>query len=202
MSETSTMFHHITLVPMKRLTCLFLFASTLVFGQLPVDFIGPAIAGALIRNPRHAAKRIFKHAKLTIRLKNDSIITLKAEFNASTEQDSVMVRSLNGTPIDVYRPEDTKSIVRQLPGGGDLKGIPADSCWYFKIIEGKIRGYSDVPVWSEDDIVAFSVGDGDILPLTQANFQAIAPAEDKHLERFIRKRMWVEAIHYYNRYVK
>jgi hypothetical protein len=174
----------------------------LAYSQLPTITPGLNRLPFFVIPTGNRTKLVFKQAKLVMHLKNDSTVTLKAEFDAASKQNVVTIRSLNGTPIKIYKPADTKLITRKLPGGGDLEGIPADSCWLFKIIDGKISGYSNVPAWSEERIIAFSLGSGNILPLTKENFQAIESANDKNLVRFIRKEKWLEAIHYYNRYVK
>jgi hypothetical protein len=194
MRRIETLYPNLNL--MRRLIGMFFLGSVISYGQTPSAFpsgLGPSIMPFWNNH-------VFEDVKLILHLKNDSIVTLKADFDVASKQNVITIRDRKGTLVKVYKPEDTKSIVRKLPGD-DMKGIPADTCWLFKVISGKIKGYTNMPFYTEA-IVAFKFGEGDILPLTIENFEAIAPPDDKNFVRLIRKKKWVEAIHYYNRNIK
>lgn len=186
----------------RQLIFLFCLTGIVALGQnslpLPIP-LTPNFGSVLVKAK---AKQVFPHAKLILRLQNDSVISYTAEFNTRLNPNVITVKDSNDKPILVFKPGDTKSVVRKLPGGGTIKGIPADTCWLFKTIEGKIDAYSHLPVYSEENLIALKLGDGPIQRLNGENLSAIAPPDDKYMAKFIRQNKWVEAIRYYNRYVK
>lgn len=188
---------------MRCLVFFFFLGFGLAHGQMPIMYPNYSFQ-PYIPFPMGPSKikLVFKQAKLTVQLKNDSIETLVAEFDAKSKPNVVTVRNLNGNPIRAIKPGDTKFVSRKLPGGGSMKGIPADSCWLFKVISGKVNAYSNVPVWTQEMIVAFQFEDGIISVINSQNLLEAMPRTDKNLLRFIRKGKWADAINYYNKYLK
>lgn len=66
-------------------------------------------------------------------------------------------------------PKETVEIFRYSFSGKKIAGIPTDSCWLFKVLEGKINGYSFLSEESTTYLSAFQEEDGEILPLTKDN---------------------------------
>jgi hypothetical protein len=140
----------------------------------------------------------FKRAKLIVHLNNDSVKNIRAAFDANSKQNTVTIKGKKGQADQVFKPADTKSVSRVFEGVGTLKGIPADSCWLFKIITGRINGYSNVPAYSEYSIIAIQDGEGAIRKLTKDNLSAMIPARSEKLERLLSKNKLIEAIKLFN----
>lgn len=142
---------------------------------------------------------VFKRAKLTLVLKNDSVLNIQAKFDAREKQNTITFKGKKGMADKVYKPADTKSITRLFSSGElPMKGIPADSCWLFKVVVGKINGYSNVPMHSEASVIAIQEGEGTIVILTKDNLLAMMPERNEKLDKLIGKKKFIEAIKLYN----
>lgn len=98
------------------------------------------------------------------------------------------------------RPNDTKLIVTMVYRTNErLEGIPADSCWLFKIVKGKINGYS--PFAEKDDfVIAIQKGDdGAIVPLNPNNLAEMVGTDDPKINKLVEKKKLVNAIRAYNK---
>jgi hypothetical protein len=143
---------------------------------------------------------VFKRAKLQVVLKNDSVLNIQARFDAGSKQNAITVKGKKGVADKVYQPADTKSVTRSFVTGElPMKGIPADSCWLFKVISGKISCYSNVPLQSEGSIVAIQFENDPIIKLTKDNLLAMIPERDEKFEKLFKKNKFIEAIKLYNK---
>jgi hypothetical protein len=142
---------------------------------------------------------VFKRAKLMVVLKNDSVLNIRAKFDAGSKQNAITLKGKKGALDKVYKPTDTKSITRIFTTGeAPIKGMPADSCWLFKVISGRINGYSNVPLQSHASVVAIQDGDDAIVKLTKDNLLAMMPERNEKLEKLFKKNKLIEAIKLYN----
>lgn len=97
------------------------------------------------------------------------------------------------------RPEDTRVVFLLRDKGGRLDGIPADSCWLFKAVQGKINGYSVLAEEGYNYLSAMQLGeDGRIVPVTKANLLAMIPEPEEKLKQLIEKDNLLMAIKRYN----
>jgi hypothetical protein len=103
----------------------------------------------------------------------DSTLLVKAKIDAS-EKNHVIRTKVNKQKV-VIKPTDTREIYRIASWGGKLVGIPADSCWLFLAIKGKISAYSylaETGTSSWGSIIAVQKGEGQpILPLNKDNLE-------------------------------
>src|SRR6218665_3667638 len=78
-----------------------------------------------------------KH-EFQIILKNDSNFTSRTRIDLSDEKNQSLTVKSNGDKRKIF-PSETKSISCLSPSGQKLIGLPADSCWLFKVAIGKIN---------------------------------------------------------------
>lgn len=137
--------------------------------------------------------------RFTIVLKTDTTLQAKTKIDLSGKPDKVKIK-VNKKKRTVV-PADTKEIYRVMPDGRKLSGMPADSCWLFKVIERKkINAYSDMPVRGYMYAKAIQLGDdGEIVPLTLDNLaKMIGETNDPELQRLIRKKKVLSALAHVN----
>ena len=104
-------------------------------------------------------------------LKNDSTFNATTRINITTDEDNSITVKIRKVKTTLF-PEDTKSISRTTYDGQLLTGIPADSCWLFKTMSGKINTYSYLAEPGLDYVIAIQEGDqGKIVPLTKENLE-------------------------------
>lgn len=143
--------------------------------------------------------KIYKKAQVQLVLPNDSIINTKATYDAESKQNTITIKGKKGVADKVYKPNDTKRIVRILKTGvKPMVGIPADSCWLFKVIAGKINAYSNVPLPDTFNVTAIQNGQGSIMALTKENLLAMMPSRSEKLDKLINKDKLIEAINLFN----
>ncbi len=107
----------------------------------------------------------------------------------------------NKTDSIVIRPVDTKMIVTMLYRTNErMEGIPADSCWLFKIVKGPINGYSP---FAEKDayLIAIQKEDGPIVPLNKKNLVELVGTTDPKINKLIEKDDFQKAITTFNKNV-
>jgi hypothetical protein len=134
----------------------------------------------------------------TITLKNDSIFTGIGEI---LEMDNMSILKINiGSRSLTVQPNETRKISRAKIDVEEI-GVPFESVWYFPISKGKIIGY----VENEEDDMFFmkaiqSGNGGPILPLTQANLEAlIGNKSTPSIKRKIRRGKLWRAVKEYNK---
>lgn len=99
-------------------------------------------------------------------------------------------------------PGMTRSI-SQLSGTQEeiIRAIPADSCWLFKAVSGAVNGYTFLPPAYEMHIGYFSMlqkGDGEMLPLNEANMRKLF-SDDPQALTMLGKKRYYEALLLYNK---
>ncbi len=112
-------------------------------------------------------------------LKNDSTFKTKTRINLTEDEDNSITVKRKGIKEQIF-PDDTRYISRVTSAGKVLKGIPADSCWLFKIIDGEINGYAFLAEEMDVYIIAIQGGsEGQILPLTKENLMPLILSDQK-----------------------
>lgn len=131
--------------------------------------------------------------KFTVVFKGDSTVQVKARINVDEKPDFIRAK-VNGKKRNVF-PADTKEIYRIAPDGIKLTGVPADSCWLFKVVDGKkINAYSDMAMRGYDCITAIQLGnEGPIVPYNIENLRSmIGETDDPELQKMLKKG-WVRS---------
>lgn len=97
-------------------------------------------------------------------------------------------------------PADTREVYRLQGSGEKIVGIPADSCWLFKVVKGPITGYSNLAEEGYSYVIAIQVTPkGPIVPFTLDNLKAmIGPTDDKELKKMLDKKWTLKALKYVN----
>ncbi|HTJ52111.1 MAG TPA: hypothetical protein VL443_21765 [Cyclobacteriaceae bacterium] len=148
------------------------------------------------RNYRTSGNISVKYEFL-VKLKNDSTFTAKTRIDISKDKHSITVKR-NKEKIEIT-PSETESITRLIPyEGRKVTGIPADTCWLFKIGVGKIISYSFLAEDNMQFITAIQHGDGPIVPLTKNNLKEMI-GEDPELLKLIEKNKLIKVIEKYNK---
>jgi hypothetical protein len=133
----------------------------------------------------------------TIVLKSDSVITLRSRMEAQDKKMYVMQKEKK-LKRKIF-PNETKSISGYSSTWGRIKGIPADSCWLFKITKGPINCYSSLPMMDIVTAIAIQKGeDGEIVSLSKENLEAITGTEDEKIKKWLEKDKLTKVIQYFN----
>jgi hypothetical protein len=133
----------------------------------------------------------------TIILKNDSVITFRSRVEAEDKKMYVLQKAKK-VKRKIF-PNDTKEVSGYSDTWGRLKGIPADSCWLFKINPGAINCYSTLPMRDITTTIAIQKGeDGEIVALSKKNLEAITGTEDEKIKKWLEKDKLTKVIQYYN----
>jgi hypothetical protein len=133
-----------------------------------------------------------------VTLKNDSVVKLRSRI--LPEEKRLYMEHKEGKVKKKIFPQDTKSCLARLSSTFGLKfGIPADSCWLFKINVAAINCYSSIPSPDLNDTVAIQKGDdGKIVTLNKENLEEMVSPGDEKLDKLIDKGKFAKAIEYYN----
>jgi hypothetical protein len=133
-----------------------------------------------------------------VTLKDDSVIKFKSRI-LSENKTLYIVQKEGKDKIKIF-PEDTKSCIAHFGSNfGSKIGIPADSCWLFKINVGPINGYSSIPSTYLNNAIAIQKGEeGKIVTLNKKNLKEMVEPCDEKLDKLISKSKFAKAIEYYN----
>jgi hypothetical protein len=114
----------------------------------------------------------------TILFRDSTSITSRAKIDEHKGRFYLAIKERDLTRS--ITPSQTISISRTSGGGKHYVGIPAENCWLFKIVEGKINLYSVLADDMPRFIVAFQKGNGaPIVQLTKENVQAALSDDEK-----------------------
>lgn len=132
----------------------------------------------------------------TVVTASDSVFTDKVNLILDDSINTAVVerRSKKGGDI-VFKPAETKQL-QQVFNGKMYTGIPADTCWLFKVIPGNINSYAPFPTDSGDFVIAVQKGDGPIVPMTKENLYEMI--DDPKLRKAIDKGKLYHAVWKYN----
>ena len=109
---------------------------------------------------------------------NDSTVIERTRINVSKDEDNSLTVKHKGSKHEIF-PKDTKFVFRMTLEGKQLVGIPADSCWLFKTVLGKINAYSFLAEEGIEHIIAIQEGSGPIVPLTKENLMPMVITDPK-----------------------
>lgn len=110
---------------------------------------------ATIQTPGMGFMPIYNHGVRPAMKKYDYTVTLKSgevykgKGKIQLYKHKCYIRFYRGKKFKLFNPVDTKSISMITSNGRKMTGIPAfnDSCWLFKVYEGKINKYAIMPEW-------------------------------------------------------
>jgi hypothetical protein len=165
------------------------------YGNVPHTYFVPS------PNHYYGQQNISGKYEFRVVLNNDSTFVTKTRINLSQKEDnSITVKQKHGK-TQIF-PNDTKYIMRVTFDNKILKGIPADSCWLFKVVQGEINGYSFLAEEMEMYVIAIQAGDdGPIVPLTKENLMPLVVSEKKAYE-LAKKNKLHRALNRYNTQAK
>ena len=84
-------------------------------------------------------------------------------------------------------PDQTKEISRRSDyGNARMVGIPADTCWLFLSIMGRISGYSSEAEYDSEFIIAAKKDNGPIVKITDVSLKEMLDCNEKAL-KFLEK---------------
>lgn len=132
----------------------------------------------------------FKKYQYTVILKNDSVFTGKGKMQIKKGIAHLILKGKNS--VKEFYPKDTKEVYRVLENKNKIYGIPSfeDSCWLFKVYDGKINEFAIVPEWGTPFFSAVQKGEGspvykitkeNVIPLVNDNPKALKKAEKNKL---------------------
>jgi hypothetical protein len=138
-----------------------------------------------------------KH-NFTIVLRRDSTVTANTKIDISEKQHTLRVKTPEGKKILV--PANAKEIYRFTYEGKKLTGIPADTCWLFKVATGAINSYSHLAEEGYQYVIAIQDGDdAPIVPLTLKNLEAIlGETMEPKVKKLMDKNNLAGAVERYN----
>lgn len=137
--------------------------------------------------------------KFTIVLKDhpDSVIQAKSAIYSGDSAQFLKLR-VGGKKIKL-EPTDTKEISRVITGTSEkYVGVPTDTCWLFKAVEGKITCYNATAEKGYTSIIAIQQGDGPILLLKSHNLEPMIMGHAQAMKYF-EKRKYIKAIEAFNK---
>lgn len=141
----------------------------------------------------------YKKHEYTVVLKNDSVFIGKGKMNTNKGIAFLRLKSKNASKK--FTPKDTKEVYRLTKDGTKISGVPSfkDSCWLFKVFEGKINEYAIVPEWNTTFISAVQKGDDPrILKITKENIVPLVSDNPKALKKAKKEKLDV-ALDIYNK---
>jgi hypothetical protein len=133
----------------------------------------------------------------TVVMRDDSVFTQRMSIDVSEKTHKLKVK--NGRTRSFIFPGDTKQISRVTSEGRLIKGLPADTCWLFQSVKGKINCYSFLAEEGYDFLAAMQEGDdGLILPITKNNLMNVMQTQDEKILNLMERKQWVKAIRRFN----
>ena len=132
--------------------------------------------------------------EFTVVLTNEEELTFKAAIKLNDSIHSLTYKKRGEKRV--ITPQETREVFRLTRDGKKITGIPTDSCWLFKVVEGRINGYSYLASESAEYLSAFQVGDGEILPLTKENLLPIVKDDPKRVKWVEKGRLGKAIVHY------
>jgi hypothetical protein len=133
-----------------------------------------------------------------VTLKNDSVVKFKSRILSENKKMYVLFKE-HKTKRKVV-PNETKVVYGNSTTWGRIKGLPADSCWLFKMNKGAINCYSSVPMIDINSTIAIQEGEkGEIVALTKENLQGITGKDDDKIVKWLNKNKLIKVIEYFNK---
>jgi hypothetical protein len=131
-----------------------------------------------------------------VALKNETIVKAYTRIDTRATPHSVTI-SL-GDEIKQLTPAQTHLVSLLKDDGEEAIGIPADTCWLFKMARGTLNIYTYLPYPDWSMVVALQKGDnGDIMRITAETLKSMIADNPKALQLFNLNK-WRLAIEAYN----
>jgi hypothetical protein len=159
---------------------------------------------AMFHNYQYYGTVSQKH-RFKVILKDSSSLMITAKIDADSlarylvYTDKSVKRSDSGRTKRIY-PSQTLSLTRlDKFEVAEYTGLPADSCWLFPAIEGKLNAYAALAEDEIDDVFLLYVrqGEGPMIKLTEDNLESIVKDNEK-AEKLLKKKKYTRAIKKYN----
>jgi len=135
--------------------------------------------------------------RLEVVLANDSVIRVKGALTIIDEAQFYLKAKRYKRNKGKIKPSDTKEISRYTYSGLKITGIAADSCWLFKVENGRINSYSYYPDEYPGRIVAIQKGSGPIVPYNKQNLLTMV-SDDPDVATVVEEGLLMKAIDMYN----
>lgn len=138
--------------------------------------------------------------KFTVQLKNDSLFSCKSRMESANKRMYIVYKDQWKDEIKVY-PSDTKSLSAQEGMTGIMYGMPADSCWLFRVIKGPILGYTSIPSEDVNAVIVIQKGtDQQIVSLTKQHVtNMVSDLTDEKITKWLEKGHLIKVIQRYNK---
>lgn len=108
----------------------------------------------------------------------------------------------NETMTRSIRPNETLSVTYMPKKGVPLVGIPTDSCWVFKMIEGPVNLYSVTPQELDQFVIYIQQGnDGAMMKATKGNFRKLLK-NDQSIQVDINTNQFRSAVKKHNLFIE
>lgn len=133
--------------------------------------------------------------KYNIVLENGSVIEARTRIERMKPCDIITVGKKD--KMVIIKPADTKEVWRKASTGRVMRGVPADSCWLFKTIEGRINGYSEYSFDDKEFVTRIQKGDGPLVIFTEQSLKEMIASDEEALLLAERGKL-VKAILVYN----
>lgn len=117
--------------------------------------------------------------RYNIVLKNDSVVEARTRIERMKPCDIIAVGKRD--KMVIIKPGDTKEVWRKASTGKVMRGVPADSCWIFKTIEGRINGYSEYSYDDKGFVTRIQQGDGPMVIFTGQNLKKMIASDEEAL---------------------
>jgi hypothetical protein len=130
-------------------------------------------------------------------MKNGKSYTMRTRINITSSEHFIEANQ-EGLP-KIIKPSDTRTLSRMTDDGRrQVLGIPADSCWLFKIIPGQISAYYFLAQEIKNEsVTAIQKGDGPVVPFSPQVLMDMVGG-DPELVKLINNQKFVQAIKGYN----
>lgn len=142
--------------------------------------------------PRKGRERNY----FNVALRNEKVVKAYTRIDVKTVPHSVTIAL--GSEVKTLKPSDTHLVSLLKDDGDETIGIPADTCWLFKMAQGALNIYTYLPYPDWSMVVALQKGDnGDIVRITAETLKTMIADNPKALQLFNLNK-WRLAIEAYN----
>lgn len=155
-------------------------------------------SGSLFRHMTRAGGAWSLDMELLIRINPDSVVHDETNFHIGEGRHYITLPGRGDQTDDQLKifPSDTQAIYYEF-SGHLITGVPADTCWLFRMVEGRINVYSPYPTEAREFHVAIQQGGGPIVRLNQENLMPMV-SDNLKVMKLVRRGRLHHAIWKYN----
>lgn len=162
------------------------------YGQVRVPNVAPLTYFPIARGSNGIQ---FKKYEYTVLLKSGEVYQGKGKIQVYKGKS--YIKFYQGKKFRLFNPKDTKEIFRMLPAAGKMAGYPSfnDSCWLFKVSQGKISKYAIAPEMGTSYVCAIqkdnkespkAITQENVIEMVEDNAEALKNAKKNKLMDAIR----------------